>query len=62
MGDMMVKKRVARLPWTKADDKELRGHSQAKTPVVKIAKQMKRTIGALRQRAMKLGITLGHRT
>ena len=32
----------------------------AKTPVVKISKQMKRTIGALRQQALKLGIGLGH--
>jgi len=27
----------------------------------KISKQMKRTIGALRQQALKLGIGLGHR-
>jgi len=27
---------------------------------VKISKQMKRTIGALRQQALKLGIGLGH--
>jgi hypothetical protein len=35
-------------------------HQQAKTPVVKIAKIMKRTDGALRQQAFKLGISLGH--
>jgi hypothetical protein len=35
-------------------------HSKAKTPVVKISKQMKRTVGALRQQANKLGIGLGH--
>ena len=59
----MAKKRVVkRLPWTKGNDKELRGHSRAKTPVVKISKQMKRTVGALRQRARILGISLGHRT
>jgi hypothetical protein len=28
---------------------------------MKISKQMKRTIGALRQQALKLGIGLGHR-
>jgi hypothetical protein len=38
----------------------LKAHSKAKTPVVKISKQMKRTIGALRQQAFKLGIGLGH--
>jgi hypothetical protein len=47
--------------WEKSHDKELRTHSKAKTPVAKISKLMKRTIGALRQRAIKLGIPLGHR-
>jgi hypothetical protein len=32
----------------------------AATPVAKISKQMKRTIGALRQQAFKFGIGLGH--
>lgn len=50
-----------RVPWTKALHAELRKHSKAKTPVAKIAKQMKRTVGALRQQAIKLGIPLGHR-
>jgi hypothetical protein len=40
---------------------ELRRHSKAKTPVAKISKMMKRTVGALRQQALKLGISLGHR-
>jgi hypothetical protein len=53
-------KRVVR-PYTKTDIKELRAHSKARTPVVKIAKQMKRTEGSLRQKAIKLGIRLGHR-
>jgi len=46
--------------WTKAHHAELRKHSKARTPVVKISKAMKRTIGALRQQALKLGIGLGH--
>jgi len=46
--------------WTKAHHAELRKHSKARTPVVKISKTMKRTIGALRQQALKLGIGLGH--
>jgi hypothetical protein len=49
-----------RKAWTKAHHAELRKHSKARTPVVKIAKAMKRTIGALRQQALKLGIGLGH--
>ena len=55
-----AKKRVAR-EYTKADEKELRAHSKAKTPVAKIVKLTKRTEGSLRQKAGKLGIKLGHR-
>ena len=56
----VAKKRVKRREWTKADLKELKAHSKARTPVVKIAKITKRTIGALRQKALNLGIGLGH--
>ncbi|WP_407114325.1 hypothetical protein [Bradyrhizobium sp. LMG 9283] len=54
-----TKKRVRR-EWTKADIKELKVHSKARTPVVKIAKMTKRSVGALRQKALNLGIGLGH--
>jgi hypothetical protein len=54
-----AKKRVAR-EYTKADVKELRAHSKAKTPVTKISKLTKRTVAALRAKARKLGIPLGH--
>jgi len=56
-----AKKTVLRREYTKADVKELRSHSKAKTPVAKIAKLTKRTEGSLRQKALKLGIRLGHR-
>ncbi|HXL28280.1 MAG TPA: hypothetical protein VN968_03150 [Bradyrhizobium sp.] len=56
-----AKKTVLRREYTKADVKELRTHSKAKTPVAKIAKLTKRTEGSLRQKALKLGIRLGHR-
>jgi hypothetical protein len=49
-----------RREWTKTDVKELKAHSKAKTPVTKISKETKRTIGALRQKALHLGIGLGH--
>jgi hypothetical protein len=55
------KKTVVRREYTKADVKELRVHSKAKTPVVKIMKLAKRSEGSLRQKAIKLGIKLGHR-
>ena len=53
-------KKIARRPYSKADIKELRAHSKARTPVETIAKLTKRTVGSLRQKAMKLGIGLGH--
>jgi hypothetical protein len=56
-----AKKTIARREYTKADVKELREHSKAKTPVAKIVKITKRTEGSLRQKALKLGIRLGHR-
>jgi hypothetical protein len=54
------KKKPSRKPYTKADTKLLRQHSKARTPVSEIAKLMKRSEGSLRQKALKLGIGLGH--
>ncbi|MGY8667274.1 hypothetical protein Q3C01_33640 [Bradyrhizobium sp. UFLA05-109] len=56
-----AKKSMVRREYTAADVKQLRAHSKAKTPVAKIAKQMKRTEGSLRQKALKLGLAIGHR-
>jgi hypothetical protein len=55
------KKVVLRREYTKEDVKELRAHSKARTPVAKISKLTKRTEGSLRQKALKLGISIGHR-
>jgi hypothetical protein len=55
-----AKKNRAARPYTAADIKLLRQHSRARTPVAKIVKQMKRTEGSLRQKALRLGIGLGH--
>lgn len=46
--------------WSKDECRALKAHSKAKTPVIKISKEMKRTIGALRQKAFQLGVGLGH--
>jgi hypothetical protein len=54
-------KKVVRREYTKADVKELRAHSKARTPVTRIAKLTKRTEGSLRQKALTMGIRLGHR-
>jgi hypothetical protein len=48
-------------PWTKDDFRTLKAHSKARTPVVKLSKVMKRTVGALRRKAGILGIGLGER-
>jgi hypothetical protein len=40
---------------------DMREHSRSKSPVKKIAAAMKRTIGAIRQKALSLGLPLGHR-
>lgn len=61
--ELMAKRMVHRVPkpWTKQDVRELKTHSRAKTPVVKVSNAMKRTVGALRRKAGILGIGLGHR-
>ena len=54
------KRTTKKTRWSKDDCRTLKAHSKAKTPVIKISKEMKRTIGALRQQAFKLGVGLGH--
>ena len=54
-------KRTVRREYTAQDVRELRRHSKNKTPVVAISKAMKRTPGSLKQKALRLGISLGHR-
>lgn len=54
-------RKAKRVAWTKQDVSKLKTHSKSKTPVVKISKEMKRTAGAVRQKALSLGISIGHR-
>ena len=63
IGFNMAKKRKRRAYnfWTKDELKSLRQHSRAKTPVVKIAKELKRTEGTIRMKAYQLGFSVGHR-
>jgi hypothetical protein len=58
---MPKKKTLVRNPWTKEDLRQLKGYSKARTPVVEVAKAMKRTEAAVRQKAKTIGIGLGHR-
>ncbi len=55
-----AKKKITRKEYTASDIKLLKMHSKARTPVSKQAKLMKRSEGSLRQKALKLGIGLGH--
>lgn len=56
-----AKKRVKRRVSTKENLRELKAHSRSKTPVAKISKLTKRTKGVLRQKALHMGMSLGHR-
>jgi hypothetical protein len=53
--------RTKRVAWTKQHVRDLKAHSKSKSPVVKISKAMKRTVSAIRQKALSLGIAIGHR-
>jgi hypothetical protein len=58
----MAKTKVpARVPWTKDDVRALKAHSKARTPAAEVAKAMKRTEAAVRQKAKTIGVGLGHR-
>ena len=59
----MAKKtrRATRRAWTSEDVRDLKKHSRAKSPVAAIARVMKRTAGAIRQKALALGLPIGHR-
>jgi hypothetical protein len=54
-------RRVSRREWSAQDERELKKHSKNKTSVRDISKALKRTPGALRQKARHLGIPIGHR-
>ncbi|MGB8363175.1 MAG: hypothetical protein ACLQUZ_11135 [Rhizomicrobium sp.] len=57
----MAKKTVKRRAWTKEDVRELKSLARQKTPAPKIARAFKRTEGAIRQKALNLGISLNSR-
>jgi len=61
MAKKAKQRRAKRVSWTRAHVAELRRYSKDKLPVKKISKLMKRTVGALRQKARALRIRLGHR-
>jgi NADH:ubiquinone oxidoreductase subunit len=54
-------KKIQRREWTKDDLRELKALAKQKKPAPKIAKSLKRTVGATRQMAFKLGVSLDSR-
>ena len=59
--DMPKKRTTVRKPWTKEDLRQLKAHSKKRTPAAEVAKAMKRTEAAVRQKAKTIGVGLGHR-
>jgi hypothetical protein len=58
---IMAKKPARRREWTRQDVKELKALARQKTPAGKIAKTLKRSTGATRQKAFSLGVSLDSR-
>jgi len=57
----MMAKRIVRREWTNDDVRELKALAKRKKAAPKIAKSLKRTLGATRQMAFKLGVSLDSR-
>jgi hypothetical protein len=54
-------KKAKRREWTKSDVTQLKSMAKKKTPAPKIAKSLRRTVGATRQKALALGVSLNSR-
>ncbi len=57
----MVKKLKRRRPWTTAQVRALKTLAKKKTRATRIAKTLKRTEGATRQKAFSIGLSLDSR-
>ena len=55
------KKRVTRRGWSKADLNDLKSLARAKTPARAIGRKLKRSEGAVRQKAYAVGVSLSLR-
>jgi hypothetical protein len=55
-------KKSKRREWTKDDVRVLKSSARQKTPAAKIAKSLNRTVGATRQKAFTLGVSLDSRS
>lgn len=57
----MAKTKSARRSWTSGDIRELKSLARKRTPTPRIARRLKRTEGATRQKAFQLGVSLDSR-
>jgi hypothetical protein len=57
----MLAKKTKRREWTAEDVRELKQLAKAKTPAAQIARKLKRTEGATRQKALTLEVSLNSR-
>ena len=57
-----VMSKINRWFWSKDDVRSLKSLARAKTPAKKIAKELKRSLGAVRQKALGLGVSLNSRS
>ena len=54
-------KKIKRRSWNKEDMREFKSLARQRTPAPKIARHFKRTEGAIRQKALQLGVSLNSR-
>jgi len=57
----VAKKASKRRAWTKDDVRTLKSMAKARTPAAKIARSLKRTEGATRQKAFQIGVSMDSR-
>ena len=60
-GDYTLKRMSKRRTWTTADVRELKALARKKKPAKKIARTLKRSEGATRQKAFSIGLSLDSR-
>jgi len=58
----MAKRAKKRRAWTSSEVRELKSMARKKTPAGRIAKKLKRSEGATRQKAFSIGLSLDSRS
>jgi hypothetical protein len=58
----MAKRAKKRRAWTASEVRDLKGMAKKKTPAGKIAKKLRRSEGATRQKAFSIGLSLDSRS